>query len=152
MFMKRLLASWLATILIPGAVAAQDGVIARCGASEGQGYFFHDPVMYPNGPEWADDGISNGKLLLVRLGEEWDIQFGDTIGEYGYRQDGATVFPVGQTEDILTIGAFRGTYVDMYTFNFSNNEVLWTSHKIGTAIAKVGIYRAECSQMSPILD
>jgi len=53
---------------------------------------------------------------------------------------------------MLTIGAFRGTYVDIFTFNFSNNEVLWTSHKIGTAIAKVGIYRAECSQMSPILD
>ncbi|PWL35002.1 MAG: hypothetical protein DCO97_11565 [Marivita sp. XM-24bin2] len=65
MLMKRFLASWLATILIPSAVAAQDGVIARCGASEGQGYFFHDPIMNPSGPEWADDGISNGKILLV---------------------------------------------------------------------------------------
>jgi hypothetical protein len=62
------------------------------------------------------------------------------------------VFPVGQTKDMLTIGAFRGTYVDIYTFNFSNNEVVWTSHKIGTAIPKVGIYRAACSLMSPILD
>jgi len=152
MTLKRLAVYCIATIVAPEAVLAQDGVIARCGASEGQSYFFHDPVMYPNGPDWDDDGISNGKLLLVRLGEEWDIQFGDTVGDYGYRQDGATVFPVGQTEDMLTIGAFRGTYVDMFTFNFSNSEVLWTSHKIGTAIAKVGIYRAECSQMSPILD
>jgi hypothetical protein len=104
--------------------------------------------MNPEGPEWMDDGISSGKILLVRLGDEWDIQFGDTIGDYGYRQDGARVLPLGRADHLLTVGAFRGTYTEIYTFKFSDNEVVWTSHKIGTVITKVAIYRADCSSMT----
>ena len=127
---------------------AQEGVIARCGASSGQGYFFFDSIMNPDGPDWSQDGISSGQILLVRLGQEWDIQFGDTIGAYGYRQDGARVIPLGGSGELFTIGAFRGTYTDIYTFNFAEREVLWTSHKIGTPVTKVAIYRSICSFMS----
>ncbi|MCR9148846.1 MAG: hypothetical protein NXH83_01600 [Rhodobacteraceae bacterium] len=131
--------------MAPLAAQSSEGVIARCGASEGQGYFFHDPVMNPEGPDWSKDGISSGRIVLVRLGDEWDIQFDDIAGAYGYREDGARVIPLGGADNLLTVGAFRGTYVDIYTFNFAGNEVLWTSHKIGTAIGKVAIYRAECT-------
>ena len=52
---------------------SQDGGLIRCGASDGRGYFFHEPVGNPEGPEWSDDAMSNGKIILVKLGEEWDI-------------------------------------------------------------------------------
>ncbi|CUJ83011.1 hypothetical protein RUE5091_00059 [Ruegeria denitrificans] len=125
---------------------AQEGVLARCGASKGTGYFFKDELVNPDGPEWADDGISKGKIVLVKLGDEWDIQFDDTAGSYGYREDGATVFPVGSSGSKLTIAAMHPNYSDIYTFNFAEGEVLWTSHKIGTATTKVAIYRAECAR------
>ena len=123
-----------------------EGVLARCGASSGVGYFFFDELFNPEGPDWSDDGISNGNILLVRLGDEWDIQFGDTLGAYGYRQDGAEVIPLGNASDKLTVGAFHPNYTDIYTFNFSGAEVVWSSHKIGPLMTKVAIYQADCQQ------
>lgn len=125
-----------------------EGVIARCGASQGITYFFHDATVNPKPSGWAQDAIKGGKIVLIRLGKEWDIQFDDSVGAYGYRQDGARVIPLGYSESRLTIGAFHGTYTDVYTFDFVNREVVWTSHKIGTVIPKVGIYHASCSFMT----
>jgi TPR repeat protein len=130
----------------------QEGVLARCGASSGYSYFFGDPAYKPSGSSWEEDGMSQGNILLVRLGDEWDIQFGDSIGAYGYRQDGASVLPLGQTETMLTVGVFGNTYVDLYTFNSTNKEVAWTSHKIGTDINKVAIFRADCSSIAAIFE
>ena len=129
-------------------MAAQDGVLARCGPSSGQGYFFFDELMNPEGPEWSEDGIRDGEIILIRLDNEWDIQFDDVAGAFGYRQDGADVIPLGSSNQKLTIGAFRGTYSDIYTFNFEGNEVVWSSHKTGTLITKVAIYRSECTFMT----
>ncbi|MBY6056781.1 hypothetical protein [Leisingera daeponensis] len=138
------------SVLLSGAFVTQalaeiqQGVLLRCGASKGTAYFFKDDLTNPGGPEWSDDGISEGKISLVRLGDEWDIQFGDALGAYGYREDGASVVPLGTSDKMITIGAFRGTYADVYTFNLADGEVLWSSHKIGSAVPKVGMYRAKC--------
>lgn len=136
-------------LVSPIAASASEGAIARCGAPKGTGYFFFDELMNPNGPEWGDDGISDGKMVLISLGDEWDIQFDDIVGAYGYRQDGAEVIPLGASGEKFTIGAFRGTYTDVFTFDIARKEVVWTSHKIGTAIPKVAIYHAACSFVSP---
>jgi hypothetical protein len=147
---KKVLGIALAAMSFGETTLAQsgEGVLARCGASAGQGYFFYDEVMNPQGPSWKRDGISNGHILLVKLGQEWDIQFGDSIGAYGFRQDGAEVIPLGSANGLLTVGAFHPNYTEIYTFNLISKEVLWTSHKIGTAITKVAIYRAECDAIS----
>ena len=128
--------------------AATEGALARCGASKGAGYFFHDEIWNPSGPEWTEDGLSNGKIVLIRLGDEWDILFDDTLGASGYRNDGAGVLPLGAAKNMLTVGVFHPNYSDIFTFDFEGSEVVWTSHKIGTPIAKVAIYRSECSFMS----
>ncbi len=125
-----------------------EGVLARCGASKGQSYFLKNEVTNSDGPNWAEDGMSNGKIVLVRLGDEWDIQFDDAVGAFGYRQDEASVIVLGATNDLLTIGAFRGTYTDVYTFDFAHAEVVWTSHKTGTITGKIGLYRAACDVVS----
>ncbi len=140
-----------AVISATHSAIAAEGVLARCGASKGYGYFLYDEIMNPKGPSWNEDGISDGKILLVKLGDEWDIQFGDTVGEYGYRQDGAKVIPLGGADGKMTIGAFAGSYTDVYTFDFTQKEVVWSSHKIGTPIPKVGTYRANCSFVNQTL-
>lgn len=145
----RLLAFAVIGSTIPwNEAAAQEGAIARCGASSGQGYFFWDELTNPDGPNWDDDAISNGKIVLIRLGDEWDIQFDDVAGASGYRQDGATVLVLGDNGTKLVVGAFRGTYSDVYTFDFTGRSVTWTSHKLGPIVAKVAIYQAECSWMA----
>jgi hypothetical protein len=138
-----------ATSAAPLGAQVRDGVLARCGESEGQGYFFQDDFWNPDGPEWSKDGITGGQIVLVRLGEEWDIQFADIAGAHGYRADGAVVMPLGSTETMLTVGAFRGNYADVYTFNFAGSEVVWTSHKIDVMVSKVAVYRADCTFTVP---
>jgi hypothetical protein len=127
------------------AALAAEGVLARCGASTGKGYFFFDELFNPDGPGWTDDGVANGRILLVRLGDEWDIQFGDSIGDYGYRQDGAKVILLGMTDRFVTLGAFGAAYTDIFTFDMPQKEVVWSSHKFATTIKKSAIYHADCS-------
>ena len=131
------------SISTPAAAQDVDGVLARCGASHGRGYFFYDEKFSPQGPDWEDDGISNGKIILVRLGDEWDIQFDDVAGAYSYRQDGAKVMPLMNKPGMLSVGAFGASYADIYTFDLENKTLAWSSNKIGP-IPKVSVYSSDC--------
>lgn len=132
----------------PAFAQVAQGVIARCGGSRGTAYRFLDNLTPGLRPGWAQDDYG-GKTVLVRLGNEWDIQFSDALGSSGYRALGAKVMPLGYTGGRLNVGAFGGTFIDIYTFDFNTSEVIWTSHKNGTLFDKVGIYRATCSSMTP---
>ena len=59
-------------------------VWAMCGASQGQGYYFKDDFMNPDGPNWTEDGISDGQITLVENGDQFDILFGDVARATGY--------------------------------------------------------------------
>lgn len=132
-------------VAFPSWSSAQafDGAIIRCGASTGHAFFFQSELN-PSGPDWAEDALSNGKIVLIKLGDEWDIQFDDAAGSYGYRQDGARVLPIIQTESMITVGAFATQYVDIYTFDLANRVVGWTSNKQGPFIPKTAAYSATC--------
>lgn len=133
-------------ICTAGAVFAQatEGVLIRCGASSGHAFFFQDEFFNPEGSGWQEDGMSSGKIILVKLGNEWDIQFDDAIGTSGYRQDGARVIPLSGKSEMLTVGAFNSDYVDIYTFDFIGKQVAWSSSKLGPFAPKVAAYAAEC--------
>lgn len=141
--MRILLTALLYTL--PAMVSAQisEGVIIRCGASSGHGFFFKGPLN-PDGPNWDTDQISAGKIVLVRLGNEWDIQFDDAIGSSGYRQDGAQVIPLMEAEGLITVGAFNMGYVEIYTFDLVNRVVGWTSNKHGPIVPKASAFSATC--------
>lgn len=126
------------------ANATSAEVIARCGPSHGYGWYFQDPFWKPDGSSWMDDGISDGAIILERRGEDYDIRFSDVAGGFTYRSDGATVLLLGQEGGRMTVGAFRGNYADIYTFDLINAEVAWTSQKLGPLAPKVAVYRAEC--------
>ncbi|MFN4129306.1 MAG: hypothetical protein ACK4GC_05770 [Paracoccaceae bacterium] len=130
---------------LPATVSAQlsDGAIIRCGASSGHSFFFKG-TLNPDGPNWDTDGMSSRKIVLIRLGDEWDIQFDDSVGSSGYRQDGAKVFPLIETDSLLTVGAFNAQYVDIYTFDLANKVVGWTSNKHGPFSPKSAAYSATC--------
>lgn len=130
----------------PGLAGAQaiDGVIIRCGASSGHGYFLSNDFFNPDGPNWEPDGISDGKIVRIRRGNEWDILFDDITGSNGYRQDGAKVFPILETDRFLTVGAFNEQYVDVFTFDLVDRVVGWTSNKHGPFTAKAAVYAADC--------
>lgn len=130
---------------LPACLAAQplNGAIIRCGASDGHAFFFED-ILNPDGPGWMRDGISAGKIVLIRLGNEWDILFDDAAGASGYRQDGADVIPLMNNGFLITVGAFNDSYVDIYTFDLVNRVAAWTSSKLGPIVPKVAAYSSAC--------
>lgn len=124
---------------------AQEGVLIRCGPSIGYSFYFHEPTMSPDGPTWEKDQLSNGKIVLVKLGDEWDIQFDDSFGAYGYREDGANVLPLTESPTMLMVGAFHPNYADIYTFDLVGKKVAWSSNKLGPPLPKVSVMEANCS-------
>jgi hypothetical protein len=143
--MKRFIAVFFFICIYQAAFAQEvDGVLIRCGTSAGQAFFFQDEVYSPSGSEWVEDEFSTGKIILVKLGEEWDIQFDDLLGSNGYRQDGAKVIPLLNKPGMLTVGAFHSNYADIYTFDFAHKVVAWSSNKLGPFAPKVAVYTATC--------
>lgn len=120
------------------------GVIARCGASKGYSFYFKDDLFMPGGSKWADDAISNGKIILVRLGDEWDIQWDDSVLTSGYRQQGFKVVPLMNKPGMVAVGAFSETGSDIYVFDLANKTVGWTTNVIGPLAPKIGAFSAEC--------
>lgn len=82
MIFKLSLSSGLAVAMVAifSVANAQDGALIRCGASAGQSYFFKDDVFTRERSNWEEDGISSGKIVLIKLGEEYDILFDDAAG------------------------------------------------------------------------
>jgi hypothetical protein len=144
-FMKLAVVLFCACCLASALTAQeQEGVLARCGASDGHGFFFKDEEFNPGGSSWKKDAFTTGRIILVKLGEEWDIQFDDALGAYGYRQDGADVLPLMNKSGMLSIGAFHSNYIDIYTFDFADKKVAWSSNKLRPYGAKVAAYVAIC--------
>lgn len=140
---RRMLAT-IAIFLVGTNISAAQTLI-KCGASSGHAYFFKDPMWNPDEATWQEDGISNGEIRLVLNGDEFDIEFGDVAGGSSYRSEGAEVISLASNDDYLTIGAFTGSYTEIYTFDLNNSIVAWSSHKVGTLFPKVATYVAECS-------
>lgn len=125
------------------AIASTQTII-ECGASTGLNFAFNDGVYIKDGNQWADDSIRNGKIILVQNGDEFDILFDDAAGSYGYREDGANVIINGINSGLITVTAVNKKYLATYTFDTSEKQVLWTTHKWGARINKVAIFHADC--------
>lgn len=124
---------------------AQDGVVIRCGSSTGQGYYFPEMAGAPGSGRWSEDGFSTGKIILVNLGDEWDIMFDDAIGAHSYRKDGAAVVPILRNDRFITVMALmQPNYSDIYTFDLEKREVAWSSQRITALFPKVAVYKAQC--------
>ena len=127
------------------ATQARTEILIHCGPSNGQAYFFNDPTFNPNPSGWQEDGMSKGRIILSKEGEDWDILFGDALGSNGYRSDGATVIPLASNERFIRVGAFADHYSDVYNFNLIEKTVVWSSNKSGPLMGKVAVYFSDCN-------
>jgi len=134
----------LIAILFLSPNVLRSETIISCGPSEGTAYFFADSLFNPDGPNWTSDSITNGSIRLVSVGEEFDIQFGDAIGGSSYAAEGARVLSISANESKATFGAFHSNFTEIYTFDFENKVVAWSTHKIGPFAPKVATYVATC--------
>ena len=127
------------------ATEVQAEVLMHCGSSKGQAYFFNDKIMNPEPSGWQDDGISKGRIILSKDGEDWDVLFGDALSSSGYRSDGAAVILLHSSDNFIRIGAFHYNYSDIYNFNLKEKTVVWSSNKSGPLMGKVAVYFSDCN-------
>jgi hypothetical protein len=146
MMIKTALAAIAVTFGLSGDVqAASETTLIKCGASTGTAYRF-------DGNGWQSDGMSKGQIVLVSnaggVEGEFDIRFEDSIGAYGYIRDGAVVFKAQQNDEKFSFVAAHSNYIDQYTFDFSRNEVVWTSHRTlsphSEGHQRVAMFYSEC--------
>lgn len=119
-------------------------VLMHCGSSKGQAYIFNHPIFNSEPSGWHKDGINNGRIILTKDGDNWDILFGDAAGSSGYRSDGATVILLAWTDEFIRLGAFANNYSDVYNFNLKEKTVAWTSNKSGPLMGKAAVYLSSC--------
>ena len=86
-------------------------------------HIFSITLVFNSEPSgWHKDGINNGRIILTKDGDNWDILFGDAAGSSGYRSDGATVILLAWTDEFIRLGAFANNYSDVYNFNLKEQE------------------------------
>tara|TARA_B110001450_G_scaffold188498_1_gene176574 strand:+ start:1116 stop:1310 length:195 start_codon:yes stop_codon:yes gene_type:complete len=62
-------------MMIGGQVNAE--LLMHCGSSKGEAYIFNHSVFNSESSGWHKDGIGNGRIILTKEGDNWDILFGD---------------------------------------------------------------------------
>ena len=61
--------------MIGGQVNAE--LLMHCGSSKGEAYIFNHPVFNSKSSDWHKDEISNGRIILTKEDDNWNILFGD---------------------------------------------------------------------------
>ncbi len=125
-------------MLMPSVVFGVD-VLASCGASKGHGYYFSDG--------WEEDWITDGRIILVQDGDNFDILYGTKYQSLtGYKEDGAEVIVLYRTDSLIRVGAFNEYYTDIFNFSLKDKTVAWSSNKaaIIASTPKTAVYVAEC--------
>lgn len=138
-------------LFIVGAEALS-AELAVCGDSKGYGYYPAAGLRLNEEPEWAEDGISGGKLTLSRSNSgDLDILFADASGRViSTVADGGEVILIDQGKGSLSVLVVYDVSIETYTFlkTATGGEVMWTQNRHSGPIVKAAIFRASCSLVS----
>ena len=147
--MVRLLLGLLLLTLAPSAQAA---VLMECIASAGFSYFIEGGALPldPTKGEWEPDGINPGGISLIQDGDNFDIIQSDATGStFSAKGDGANVVALSQSQTWwLILVLYPGEAMETYQFDKRSHggEVVWTQHKFGDMVKKVGAFKASCGK------
>jgi hypothetical protein len=115
--------------------------IYRCGASSGHSF-------YTGGTGWAQDGISNGQIVLRKRGKDFDLQIGDTTGAFSVREDGAEVLAREEDGVIQIVAVYPAMTVETFLFTSSTQgraSLAWTSSKRTGIEDRVSVFVSACT-------
>ena len=138
-----------ALVLVSLAVSARAEIIARCGASSGQGWYFAGPLVPQGESGWSEDALSKGGFLLIMDGDEPDIVTTDVAGTRSSRADGAHVMFVPGTKSgfrVVLLVYPAGT-VEHFLFQLDragNGTVAWGTVRGAGLLQKSSLFVAKC--------
>lgn len=142
--------------LLPTELPAQDHqfeIIAACGASTGQSFFFEGGIVGPGRGGWQSDGINKGKFYFIRDKDGLDVIFVDVTGEpKSHRLDGGAVTAAAWDPEngsyLLLAYNLQGKVVETYLIQINKNQVgtvAWTTARAGGVSKRVSAFTAPCA-------
>ncbi|WMT90175.1 hypothetical protein [Pelagibacterium sp. H642] len=134
---------FISLILAVFTQAASAQTLAVCGASSGYAYFPAVGLVTEDQSGWAEDGISDGGIMLLRDGDAYDIVYTDAVGGRSARADGFEVigFPTSTGVLVLTMSSVTA---ETYHFDIENRQLAWTQNKFDAPINKVAAFVSDC--------
>lgn len=142
--MVRILTTF-AALLAGTSAHADTQILFECGGSSG--HAFYPPSIFVEAPEgeWIEDGISNGRIQLVRSGDELDLLHLDALGMTSARSYNAEILVLDVTDKHLTVLVnYEGGAKEMYTYDPQAQSLYWSQHKFGVMIDKVASFTSDC--------
>ncbi|MBY0257478.1 hypothetical protein [Methylobacterium sp.] len=132
------------------ATAADIQILARCGPSTGQSYYFEGGIVGPGQGGWKPDGYANGRITaLLNESEQVDIIFRDADGTRSLLRDGMKVALTSFDEASLSfiVSTYSNKVSGSYLFKMNKlgvGTVVWTESKALGSITRSSIMVAEC--------
>ena len=151
--MKRLLACVVVALLgfETNAWAESGGVLAICGESKGQAYYFVGGAVPLGQGGWQADGINNGVIVLAILPDgKYDIIMKDARNEpYSSAKSGLVVVPlaVSARDNKYLISVMGNGVSENYLFKVDSKGagiLAWSSTKTNDYISKVSVMTSVC--------
>lgn len=145
--MKRLA---VALFLIGPMPAQSATILARCGPSVGQSYYFEGGVIGPGHGGWKPDGYENGRITAyINDKNEVDILLKDATGLKSYLSQGykVEVVAVQESERALLINASGPNFTESYLFKTNKlgvGTLAWTASKTADLLIRTSVMVAEC--------
>lgn len=149
MFGRALAAAAAATLIAPlGAEAAT--ILARCGPSTGQSYYFEAGVVGPGRGGWQKDGFENGRVIAyINDSQQLDILVRDSAGTKSYLKEGYKVALINfsQQDRAFLISVYGDNFSETLLFKVNDlgvGTLAWTASKVTPLVIRTSIMTAEC--------
>ncbi|WP_430913902.1 hypothetical protein [Methylobacterium sp. sgz302541] len=136
-------------LFVPSGVEAAT-ILARCGPSTGESYYFEAGIAGPGRGGWKKDGIDDGRITAyINDNQQLDILQRDTTGTKSYLKEGYKVALINfsQQDRSLLISAYGENFSETFLFKVSElgvGTLAWTASKVAPLVIRTSIMTAEC--------
>jgi hypothetical protein len=118
--------------------------IATCNGSKGYTYYIEGDFVPKDDAGFAEDAISDGKITLERIEDEFKLSMIDVTGaiQTVEGQGGRTIsMLIGES---ISVFVFYENSVEQYIFRPQDGIVTWTSARSGAFIDKHSLFVSSC--------
>lgn len=130
--------------------AAAVTIIARCGPSVGQSYYFEAGIVGPGQGGWKKDGFDGGRITAyINDKDQLDILMKDAAGLKSYLAEGYKISLVSLSKEdrSFLLSAYGQGFAETYLFKVNDlgvGTLAWTASKVTPLVIRTTVMTAEC--------
>ena len=145
--MKTFFSLLIVCLIFLPRIAIAEAIITSCGESRGHDFWVTNTALNVGG--WEEVGVPGGKIVLTKIGDDFDLKITDATGETkSARSQGATIVPVeNENNNVTIIVVHAGAGTEVYSFTLDemrNGELVWTKIRHHFLIRNGGVSSAKC--------